>query len=311
MLVAKPRTLLISYPNFPFFPREMSQPFGLSTILLLLLSLIKRITGMQIIVDADDVPGLELEAYSRVEERRGTLDKDHILFFERAIFHMADLVWVVSKEGAEWIRERCNMDKRKFLVVPNGNLRLQLAPRDLPRDRVKFVYAGSLFRDVDEIRHLLDIFVRSASSTIELYLMGVGGQWISREYKSPNISYLGSLAHQEAEQYVKACDVGVLLYAAEEKFFDIAFPVKLALYITCEIPILSSDSPGIKAFIERHQIGMISSPSSFENAVYEIAHRADLREIFKANCKKIKNNYYVDTIFEQAIRSSADRLLNS
>lgn len=298
------RNLLVSYPNFPFYLRELRLRFGLSTLFLLLLALIKKLNGMRIIVDADDLPALEAITYPGTE-RRGPINKKHASLFEKHLFGIADLIWAIAPNEAEWIVKSYGVDYRKFLFVPNGNLKSRTKLVELPRDKVKFVYAGALFRETQRLKFLLQTFRNLKNSKLELYIMGYGGQWIAREYESPKIKYLGSLTHEEAERYVKACDVGVLLYSAKDKYLDVmSFPVKLALYITSEVPVLSLDSPAIGAFIENHQVGVVTPQDSLSKAIFEIADKVTLRSRLKSNCRRLKKDYYLDSVFARALKQS-------
>lgn len=189
--------------------------------------------------------------------------------------------------------------------MPNGNLRSHIAPRQLPASEIKFVYAGSLFRNAKEIRRLLDVFSDLDDDSLRLYIMGYGGKWIPRHYTSPNIIYLGNLTHEEAEGYVRACDVGLLLYPAEDEYVArLSFPVKLALYVTSEVPILPLDCTTVRAFIEAHQVGLVSTLDSLQKTVLEMASSPFLLRKLRSNCKAVKDAYYLDTIFEKALASA-------
>jgi glycosyltransferase involved in cell wall biosynthesis len=260
------------------------------------------------IVDADDLISAEITAYTRATERRGSVNGKHVFAFERSLFSLADVIWVISANEAEWIRRTSQVDG-KFLVVPNGNLRSDLVPEPLTKDKIRFVYAGALYRDRREIVHLLKVFNSLDAPDIELYLMGAGGEWIPRDLLGPNVRYLGRLTHREAEGYVRACDVGLILYTSEERFFEIMpFPVKLALYITNELPVVSLDSPSIAKFVHEKGIGLTTTPELLSEEILRIAHNDTLRRNFKANCRKIRNEYYFDTIFNKAICISLKKL---
>lgn len=297
------KQILFSYPNFPFFPGEIGLRSGISNLYLLLFKWLKAARKLKIVVDADDLPGLEVTVYDR-PERRGKINKEHALFFERTLFELADVIWVVSERERDWIADFYKIDKKKFIIAPNGNLRQSLPAKELPKDKIKFVYAGSLFRDLKEINLLLKIMAELAPRGIELYIMGYGGDWIKAAHPAANIHLLGSLTHAEAEQYVKGCDVGLLLYPSEEKLFDIAFPVKMSLYITSGKPIVSLDSPTMKEFIEKNAVGLVTPLAGLKGTIITIAADHDLRNRLAANCAKIKESLYWDAIFKKAFEAS-------
>lgn len=309
VLFGKRNTILLSYPNFPFFPREIEEPVGLSTVLILLLQFLKRLKGFRVVVDVDDLVSLGVATDTRttgIRERRGRVNKSHIVRFETLLFRLGDVIWTVTQNEADYIRQHYAVDRNKFRLVPNGNLRLALTPRTLPQNKVKFVYAGTLYkdRDKDAIKKLITIFEKQSDPQLELYIMGLGGDWILQHSHSYNVRYLGSLTHEEAERYVKACDVGLLLYTAEDKYVDIAFPAKLALYVTSELPVLSLDSPGIKSFITGNRIGLVTTWGELHTALAQIATQPSLRVQMKINCRRIKQDYYSDVIFERALKAS-------
>jgi glycosyltransferase involved in cell wall biosynthesis len=308
VLLRRPDVVFLSYPNFPFFLRELGQRFGpFSRSFLFLLGICKRLQRIRMIVDADDLISAEITAYTRPIERRGSVSGKHIFAFERTLFSLADVIWVISANEAEWIRQTYRV-YGKFLIVPNGNLRSDLLPEPLRKGKIRFVYAGALYRDRREIVHLLQIFNSLDASDIELYLMGPGGEWIPRDLLGPNVRYLGRLPHREAERYVKACDVGLMLYTSEERFLTITFPVKLALYITNELPVISLDSSAIAKFVHENRIGLTTTSELLPEKILQIAHNDTLRRSLKANCRKIGSEYYFDTIFNKAICTSLRKL---
>jgi glycosyltransferase involved in cell wall biosynthesis len=296
--------IVLSYPNFPFFPTEFSQRFGpLSTSFLFLLRICKHLRRVRMIIDADDLISAEIITYTRPSERRGRINGGHVLAFEKNLFSLADVIWVVSANEAESIRST-HRPNVKFFVVPNGNVRSDHVPEFVTKDKVRFVYAGTLSRDKQEIVHLLKVFNSLDAPDIELYVIGPGGAWIPHDLLGPKVRYLGALTHRDAERYVKACDVGLILYTSKERFFEITFPVKLALYITNELPVVCLDSSAIAKFVRENEIGLTTTPDFLSEEIVRIAHSDTLRKKFAANCRKISNEYYFDTIFEKAIRTS-------
>lgn len=303
----KNKTILFSYPNLPFFDTNPINYFFFNTFI----NLVKRLClklNKKIILDVDDIPSIS-ESYLR----QWPLSKkrlQRLKIMEKKLFDTADIIWVITKKQAEVMGKIYSIDEKKFILAPNGNLRLDTKPKLSANGKIKFVYAGAFFWA--GIKEMINSFTKlKTDQEVEFYLLGPYSKWLKpylKELDDPRIKFLGSLDSKACEAIVKSCNIGILCYDPKEKYYALAHPVKLSLYITCEVPMISTRVSGIADFIEQHRVGIISDFPDMTPAMKELAENEALRQELANNCQRIKEDYYYDTIYQKALAESLRRL---
>jgi|GEM_PF-6964470 len=301
------KIILFSYPNLPFFDTNIINYFFFNIFIALVKGLCVKMKK-KIILDADDVPSIS-ESFLRqwpLSQKR----LQRLKAMEKKLFDAADVIWVITENQARVMSERYAIDPDKFVTAPNGNSRSDTQP-SLPQDgSIRFVFAGAFF--LGGIKEMIDSFARLRTERqAELYLMGPYSEWLKsylKELNNPHIKFLGSLDSRSCEEVVRSCHVGILCYDPAEKYWAIAHPVKLSLYITCGLPIISTNVRNIADLIERKEIGLISRSADMTAAMKELVENEGLRQKMAQNCQRIKDDYYFDTIYNKALGKSLEKL---
>ena len=131
-------------------------------------------------------------------------------------------------------------------------------------------------------------------------MCGPGGEWIGERYGDERIKYLGVTPTIEyLFGVVKSCDVGIIPYP-RQTYNDIEYPTKLALYITCEVPVLTNNLPTCSSVVLENNVGMSCSLEHMSSSMALLARNDELRAMFKENCRRVKEHFYWDRIFDDA-----------
>lgn len=297
----KNRLLLFSYPNFPFF----APTFEGIIFLKFFLKLFQRAVAQhnkKMIIDVYDIPSFCAARLKKIGENK----KNRLFLGEKLLFEAADVLWAVSEAEAAFISDLYSIDRKKFVIAPNGNFRRNHPLITEKEPKVKFVYAGNLYWC--GVKEMVASFSKLKGEGLELCLMGNGYDSIKNQLKDPRIKYLGELNHELCEEFVRSCNIGILPYDPKNRYLDLSHPGKLSLYITCGIPIIATASQTISQIVKNSQIGLISDFPDMSGAMETLAKDHQLRKLFSDNCLKIRNNYYFDTIFNNALKNSLEIL---
>ena len=84
--------------------------------------------------------------------------------------------------------------------------------------------------------------------------------------------------------------------------------MKLSLYITCGLPILSTGAAGIADLIKQYDIGLVSNFPDMTGAMKELAENDKLRQRLADNCRRIREDFYFDNIYKKALAESMEKL---
>ncbi|MBX9599202.1 MAG: hypothetical protein K2X04_11605 [Burkholderiales bacterium] len=104
-------------------------------------------------------------------------------------------------------------------------------------DKIRCVYAGSLNRG-RQIEELIQVF--STLQHAELILIGDMGEWLLTHILPQNVNYLGSFNEMKAMQVVNSCDLGLIPYSTEVKYYNLCYPTKASFYLNAGVPFLST-----------------------------------------------------------------------
>ena len=94
------------------------------------------------------------------------------------------------------------------------------------------------------------------------------------------------LAYDELAGALSSCDVGILFYEAiNENFTEILFSSnKLAEYLKAGLPVVCSDFPSLREFVERWDVGIaVASPADLPEAIAMIRRKG---EAMKENARR-------------------------
>jgi len=139
----------------------------------------------------------------------------------------------------------------------------------------------------------------------ELFLMGNEGDWLRSIVDKKNIRYLGNLPEDVAMEVVTRCDVGLIPYDQTKLYYNLAYPTKLAFYLSCGIPFLSTEVQEIINWKKNNNIGYTKNIDNW-NKYIKMIDRENISEE-KKKIIDIKSLVYWDTIIERTLKLLMER----
>lgn len=206
-----------------------------------------------------DVHGALLEEYIYATQRTSNHEIKWIEVLEKATMRRADKIICQSKEMKNYLIKkyqnivqpndififRCSADENQFKYdeESRNGIRKQL---NLDSDNILLVYSGGMMK-WQMIDETINSFVNlhKINTNVKLLIL-TGTPNIAKEkieaHKDVNTSCvtIKSVPFNEVSKYLSACDAGYLI-RENTTMNAVAFPTKLAEYMMCGLPVISSE----------------------------------------------------------------------
>lgn len=233
-------SIVLIHGNF-FITNYLVQIFQFKWYAKLVFCLLKKVSrSNKLILEIND---LRYEQAIDVKSKKVSKKFDEL---ERTILYgNVDAYYVFAANlMKEYAINKYDLDNDKVVTVINGGPIL-MANKSYKHQqnsdslKIKLVYAGTLNKG-RQIEHMIDECM--ACDNIDLYLMGVGGEWIPERYKNnENLFYMGQLSEKDAHIIVSQCDLGLIPYDENGLYYNICYPTKASFYMTAGIPFLATN----------------------------------------------------------------------
>jgi glycosyltransferase involved in cell wall biosynthesis len=300
------RVILLSAPALPFFVTPSRLDLLLASFLMRLLRLGSWLTGSVLVLNLHDIRSLQLPDFG-VEIAEEALE-----IFRQMERRSLRAVHYVLAPGGDWPRyleESYGLRRDQLIAFPNGCVRSPGRPpsMELPPG-LRFVYAGTMTPRGRGLEDLVRAFRRVRSRDASLILLGPGGEW-SRDAAGgdPRVHYLGARPVQECIGILRECHVAMYPYPDLFYFAMTHATNKMALYMTCGLPVLATRSKAVTRFVEEHEIGLACHPDEIPARMDGIASNPGCLDRWSANVEGIAGSYYWDVIIDRAFRAIAER----
>lgn len=301
------RLVIVSAPALPWFETPSRIDLFLATAALAFMKAGSRLTGARLVLNLHDFRSLQLPDFG-VEVTEDALAIFRAL--ERRSVAACDYILAPGGEWPGYLRERFGVDPRRLVDFPNGCIRVPetgAPPSDLP-EGIRFVYAGTMTPRARGLEELVAAFRRSRHPGATLLLLGPGGEW-SREAAGGDgrIHYLGARPVEECVRILRTCHAALYPYPDLFYFAMTHTTNKMALYLTCGLPVLAYPSRAVARFIEEKGIGLTSTPEELPARIDAIAERPSSLEAYRAAVAKIAGDFHWDVIIDAAFAEIARR----
>lgn len=212
---------------------------------------------------------------------------DALQYTESRLFR-CDCDFVFASESMkEYAKKKYGLKDKKCHVLENGgNLCFEKIKIPFTNGKIKLVYAGTLNKGRC-IEKMIDRIKTISQAT--LYLCGTGGEWIKDD---GNIVNMGVLDEDAAHYLVSKCDIGLIPYDEGREYYNIAYPTKLAFYVTSGIAFISTDVKEVRKIVSSYGVGYIGEIDHWNNII-ETLYEKDLK-LQKDKINNIKHEFTWD-----------------
>lgn len=177
---------------------------------------------------------------------------------ERELYSLSDRIGCMSQANVEYLlRENPEIEATKVEICPNSvepnpkavspERRRELRERyGIPQDKTVFLYGGNLGRP-QGVPFIMEC-LRACRDRTDCFFLIVGSgtefpklQAFANAEQMSNVKVLASLPHDDYEDMVSACDVGLLFL--DHRFTIPNFPSRLLSYLQSRLPVLCCTDP--------------------------------------------------------------------
>lgn len=294
--LSKNPLVLMHYPNLPSaYPLSLKKLLAGLIWFPLFCAALGR-WGKRIVISVEDLPLLQCRDLDYSLEVPASL----LAFWERRVFNLVDEYWFSSQTMADIQTTHLHLKPQKVRVVKNGCPSVTIStPTTNKRDRIRFVYAGTLAKSRG-VEALLSTFREMPFPLAELHLCGIDGEWILHEPFDSRVCYYGALPAKSAVRVVKNCDVGIIPYP-ERGYFQIAYPIKLSLYIASGLSVLSTNLTEPRRVIEEERVGLIVDQSNLGHQIAWLAEHREEVEEWKMKARMAAPRFTWEGILKEAL----------
>jgi glycosyltransferase involved in cell wall biosynthesis len=261
--------------------------------------------------------GLHIHKYQFINGMKARVKKFFRYRLEKILFRKLDKIITVSKEDQEIIRTKFSV--LNPLHIPNGIDPLPLRAYSRPKDSLKkdLALPGNPFVFFTPARFELekgyDILLQAISlvkdlldrSNVKFVLAGDGKYFLSMQALArslgiaDHILFLGS--RRDIYKLMKASDVLILPSRYE------GLPISLIEAAFAELPMIASNTCGIKEVITHGQTGLLfknESPQDLSNLISQVLNdEYPLKQFAQNALKKASEEYHVNKMTAELVKA--------
>jgi len=220
---------------------------------------------------------------------------------ESNIFNQADHVVVTTKAICKLIKSY-ELADTKISVIPNyvdTECFKPIKTKKKERDKEKIIFIGRL----SEEKNLVELLTAIKGLNIDLLIVGEGPlRNRLQDYaveNDINLSFSGNIPNSELPNMINSSSLFILPSLYE------GHPKTLIEAMSCGVPVIGTNVPGIREIIEHRQNGYLCEPtsSSIRKAIIEVLNDHDLKKKIANNAKNfIKENFSLNIIIDKELK---------
>ncbi|QQS50482.1 MAG: glycosyltransferase family 4 protein [Bacteroidota bacterium] len=175
---------------------------------------------------------------------------------------------------------------------------------DQPEKKWDICYVGSISkqRGILELIEAISL-TRSLKKDISLLILGtihdkifdkIIRDKISKLSLESNIILHDAIDHKKVSEYIRSCRIGMVTLLPIPKYFK-NIPIKQFEYMACGLPVIGSNLPPIRKFVDPSNSGIIvnpESPSDISSAIIKLLNDKKLYSELSENAYKAAINHY-------------------
>ena len=202
---------------------------------------------------------------------------------ERLLARMSDAILAVSKSDAIKAVESLKIDPAKLTLIENGVMPCR---KDEKIKKLEGLHLVMVARFEKPKRQ--DIVVKAAAEVPDatFHFLGDGPMRATLEQTAPsNVRFWGEC--EDVEQILQQMDLFVLLSDSE------GMPLSILEALSCAKPLIVSDLPSLRGFVEENGIVVQNSVPALVAAIEKIK-MGDLKEMSERSRKLFKRSYNLE-----------------
>jgi len=215
---------------------------------------------------------------------------------ENQVFTAADRVVVTTGQMKQYVAEQYGLANSKVNVIPNYVLTDLFRPKQegiFKTGRICFV--GRL----DAQKNINALLEAIRGLDVELQIIGDGSRRKDLEKSARennlNVRFWGNQPHTELPQYFNEAEIFVLPSLYEDH------PKTLLESMSCGLPVIGTDVPGIRELIRHRETGYLcnTSPAEIRKAILNLLGNKALRTKMGENARKfVVDNFSIEHILK-------------
>ena len=220
---------------------------------------------------------------------------EYSLKIEHKLFNSSDKIVVTTDEMSQNIRDRLPHVKSKIVVIPNYVEIERFAPNHTESKEFDILFVGRLSPQKN-----LKPFL-NALRDIDATAMIIGNGELKNDLQSEfydlkqKITWKGNIPNSELPLFMNRSSLFILPSHYE------GHPKTLIEAMSCNLPVIGADSPGIREIIKHRVNGYLcgTDSDSIRLAIEELLANPSLRKFLGENARKyIVDNFSLDRILQ-------------
>lgn len=248
--------------------------------------LIKYIYNAKLVYDTHE---LETEKNGLSGFRKRLIKK-----IEKRLIKKVDILFVVSKNIANWYAKEYNIEKpalimnapKLFETIKNNHFREKF---NISKDNIIIIYQGALSKGRG-VELLLETFKSRKDTKVVIVFMGYGIfeneiKEASKNYK--NIYFHNAVAPNDVLKHTISADIGISFIENTCLSYYYCMPNKFFEYAMVGLPIIVSNMKEMSETVNKYNIGIVVEEDTKEglNKAIDIISNLDIKTL-KENAKK-------------------------
>jgi glycosyltransferase involved in cell wall biosynthesis len=218
---------------------------------------------------------------------------------EKDLFTNADKIVVTTSEIQKMIMDSYHIPASKIEIFPNFVRTDVFCPMPDLRQARTVTFVGRL----KGIKNLLNLFEAFSGLDYKLVIIGNGPLYPELKERAEQLSleveFIKSVDNQDLPVVLNKSSLFVLPSLSE------GHPKALIEAMSCGLPVIGADSPGIREIIQHNENGWLcgTDPQSIRQAVVKLMSDPELQKRLGENARKyILDNFALEKIVEMELR---------
>jgi glycosyltransferase involved in cell wall biosynthesis len=197
-------------------------------------------------------------------------------------------------------------DMDRFRPGQNEELRRSVG---IEPDDVAFVYTGILNR-ARELHRLVDAFaaVERTHPRAKLVFLGDGDdrerleRRVARTDSEDTITFAGEVPFADVPAHLRAFDAGIA-FVPDRRPYRIQPPLKTVEFLATGLPVVATDTPGNRRFVDADRNGLLcrDSAAAYADAIRELTDAAERKRLGSNARESVRKFDYTTIVREKLI----------